>query len=229
MGLNPFYVIDIYRDCNVGSRKIWYLVAQQIEMRYQMLKTIDKKSIIKYGAIILISFSVGFGSGVKYKEYQIKSALNELGNAMKNVFNSAGSNTATMETTKKAQAEKNPLENKVIVEVVNKDFRPSDWQSGTYEDKILIDVKFTNNTDKDIKGVMGTLTFYDIFDTQIYETTVSYDDGLPKGTNKVWYGGIDYNQFMTEHEKLRATELGNLKYKWLPEKIVYSDGFVEGK
>lgn len=113
---------------------------------------------------------------------------------------------------------------KVTLEITDKGFHQADYMSGSYQDQITMSLKFTNNTDKEIRGVEGTLTFYDIFDNEISTKSISYDKEIPAKESKIWESGIDYNQFMDEDVKLKNTELKNLKYKWNVSTIVYVDG-----
>jgi len=120
-----------------------------------------------------------------------------------------------------------PEASKVSLEITNKGFHKADYMAGDSGDQITMDLKFTNNTDKEIKGVEGALTFYDIFDNQISRTKVSYDQGIPANGSKVWKSGADYNQFMDADVKLENTELKDLKYMWEVSTIIYSDGSKE--
>ncbi len=124
-----------------------------------------------------------------------------------------------------ANAEQAKIElQKVTLEITDKGFHQADYMSGSYQDQITMSLKFTNNTDKEIRGVEGALTFYDIFDNEISAKSISYDKEIPAKESKVWESGIDYNQFMDEDVKLKNTELKNLKYKWNVSTIVYVDG-----
>ncbi|MDD5688650.1 MAG: hypothetical protein PHQ76_00010 [Caldisericia bacterium] len=111
---------------------------------------------------------------------------------------------------------------KISVELIQKSY-----VKGDFEDFITIKFRLTNKTEKDIKGIKGTIIFYDIFDSEIYRTTLSYDEGISKNSSEVWTGSIAYNQFMEEHQKLKNTELENLKLKWEPSVIIYQDGSKE--
>lgn len=116
---------------------------------------------------------------------------------------------------------------KITLEITNKGFHEADFMSGDYQTQITMDLKFTNETDKEIKGVEGVLTFFDIFDNKISATKISYDKGIPASQSKVWKSGIDFNQFMDEDIKLKNTELEDLKYKWEVSTIIYADGNKE--
>ena len=121
----------------------------------------------------------------------------------------------------------NTQANKVSLEVTKKSFYEANYTDGTYQDQIQMNLKLTNETDKDIKGVEGVLTFYDIFDNKIKAISVGYDKSIPAHQSKVWESGIDYNQFMDEDVKLKDTEFTNLKYKWEVKTIIYADGSKE--
>ena len=96
--------------------------------------------------------------------------------------------------TDTAKTEQTKTENKkVTLEITSKNFHEADYMSGNYQDQITMDLKFTNATEKEIRGVEGVLTFYDIFDNKISATKVSYDKGIPANESKVWKSGTDYH------------------------------------
>lgn len=113
---------------------------------------------------------------------------------------------------------------KVDMEIVKKDFIQDSYG---FNKQITMDFKFTNNTGKAVKGVEGTVTYYDIFDHEIKSMNVAYDEGIPVGGNKIFHAGTDYNQFMDSDTKLKDTDLKSLKYKWVLKTIVYDDGTKE--
>ncbi len=88
-------------------------------------------------------------------------------------------------------------------------------------------LKFTNNTGQDIKGVEGTVTFFDIFDDKIKALNISYDEGLIIDEEKIWEVSTDYNQFMDEDIELKSVDLENLKYEWKVKTIVFDDDTKE--
>ncbi|MDD3488113.1 MAG: hypothetical protein PHH35_02055 [Candidatus Pacebacteria bacterium] len=117
---------------------------------------------------------------------------------------------------------------KVILEITKKGFHEADYMSGDYQDKITMDLKFTNKTDKNIRGVQGVLTFYDIFDNKIKAVNVGYDQVISANGSNTWLNvGTDYNQFIDKDVKLKNTELQNLQYKWEVNTIIYEDGSKE--
>ena len=160
-----------------------------------------------------------------------------LGNAKDNSKNGApiksgDKSVTTTETASEATSDKTGSKqaeqvNKIDLEITKKGFHKADIMAGDYQDQITMDLKFTNKTDKNVKGVQGTITFYDIFDKEIKTLNIAYDKGIPAGQEKTWNSGTDYNQFMDEDIKLKDVELKDLKYKWEVKTIVYEDGSKE--
>lgn len=116
---------------------------------------------------------------------------------------------------------------KVDLEITKKGFHKASFNGSDFQDQIQMDLNFNNKTDKNIRGVQGIITFYDMFDNEIKALNIAYDKGIPAGQSKVWSSGTDYNQFIDEDTKLKDTELKDLKYKWEVKMIVYEDGSKE--
>lgn len=93
-----------------------------------------------------------------------------------------------------------------------------------YQKYITYTFTFKNKTDRDILGVKGKVSFYDMFDEEITSLSLSYDDGI-KGNETINYRAqTDYNQFKSDDTKLKNTELNKLKVVWEPEQLIFSDG-----
>lgn len=93
-----------------------------------------------------------------------------------------------------------------------------------YQDYITYTFTFENKSNKDILGVKGSVTFYDIFDEKIKSLSLSYDNGIESGKTVNYRAQTDYNQFMSDDKKLKDTELNKLKVVWEPEQLIFSDG-----
>lgn len=175
---------------------------------------------------VIVSLIIGFYGGMEYKAYQVRKIFNEATKGLSDVFgNISGSSNKPDELTQKDKVVKKPtnsLAKRVELEITKKGFFDGDFQ-----EQITMDLKFTNKTEKDIKGVEGIIAFYDIFDNKIKAINVSYDKGIPKDGNSVFNAGIDYNQFIDENVKLKNTDLKNLKYEWEVKTIIYEDGSKE--
>ncbi len=93
-----------------------------------------------------------------------------------------------------------------------------------YQDYITYTFTFENKSNKDILGVKGSVTFYDIFDEKIKSLSLSYDNGIESGKTVNYRAQTDYNQFISDDKKLKDTELNKLKVVWEPEQLIFSDG-----
>jgi hypothetical protein len=220
------FIIIIAFIIGVAGGIIMHLITKKYEKKAEAsgIKKIENSSI-KHGVIIslvvLIALAIVMGS--------ISSAQNTArANKAKEELSKSLQQGSVTKTDTVSLEENKTQSNKVKLEILKKGFSESDFSSGNYyPEQITMNLKFTNETDKDIKGVEGTLTLYDIFDNKISSTSVGYDKSIPAHQNKVWESGIDYNQFIDEDVKLKNTELENLKYKWEVQTIIYADGSKE--
>ena len=176
----------------------------------------NKNTVVIYVCGVLI-FGVGFFAGMEYKAYQLRSALKE---GMKEISGiMSGEKTTTDQKDELDAISASKLREKVDLEVTSKKF-----ENGDYQDEITMGFMFTNLTEQVVRGVEGTMVFYDIFNNEIYRSDITYDEGIPERSTKTWVASIKYNQFMANQTKLKNTELENLKYVWLPSTIIYEDG-----
>ncbi|MDD2753436.1 MAG: hypothetical protein PHT44_02420 [Candidatus Portnoybacteria bacterium] len=184
--------------------------AEKIEIRQQESLSNKHGIALSIAAIILLAIIMGSVSSVQAYKKDVKEK-EELGKEMQQ-----GGISQLKSDAKR-----------VNLEITSKGFHKADYMSGDYEDQITMDLKFINETDKEIRGVEGALTFYDIFDNKISVSKVSYDKGIPARGSKIWKSGTDYNQFKEEDVELKDTELKDLKYKWSVSTIIYVDGAKE--
>jgi len=118
---------------------------------------------------------------------------------------------------------------KVTVTVTDKHSLEENWDRGRYSPRVEFDFSISNNTDKPIKGVDGTLTIYDMFDQEIIVVSADFTEHIIKPTETATYEGIgiDVNQFRTEHVRLYSEDYENLSFKYDVSMIVYEDGTKE--
>jgi hypothetical protein len=186
-----------------------------------------EKNTIKYIAAGVVIFGIGFAGGMEYKAYQIRSVMED---AFTGVFEGfadsveEGESASEKEVNVSTEPPKpsNTLNDKVAFAVTEKRFVEGDW-----DDYNAFTFSFTNNTDKEILGVKGVITFNDIFGDQIKRVNVSYDEGIAVGESRLYKATVSYNQFMDEDILLRQTDMEKLKYDWEVTAIVYADGTEE--
>jgi hypothetical protein len=96
-----------------------------------------------------------------------------------------------------------------------------------YSPQISFTLTFADNTEKDIRGFEGIVTFSDIFDNEIESLKFSYDEGLQSHYEVTMEKATDYNQYYDSSVKLKGIKEENLKYTWKVTTILYEDGTKE--
>lgn len=124
----------------------------------------------------------------------------------------------------KAEAEAAILREAITLTVYDKGFF-----EGRFEDQITIKFAYENTSDKEIRAFTGVIRFLDLFGREIFKSNITIDDPVEVGSKGTWSGGIDYNQFKDTHQKLRNTDLEDMRVEWLPATILFSDGTVLGE
>ena len=219
------FVVVLAFIIGIAGGVILHLITNKYEKKAEasevkQVETLSNKHgvILSLVAIILLAIIMGSVSSAQHLS-NVAKEKKELSDSLQQ----GGTNKNTATNSEQAKLETK----KVTLEITSKSFHQADIMSGDFQDQITMDLKFTNETDKEIKGVEGTITFFDIFDNKISALQISYDKGIPVGQSKVWKSGMDFNQFMDENIKLKDTELKDLKYKWEVSTIVYADGSKE--
>lgn len=217
------FIIIIAFVIGITGGIIMHLITRKYEKKAEtseikQVETLSNKHgvIISIVIIIFLSFVMGIVSITQYSLNQARERVK-----LKNSLQQGGVSQTDTQNQDKIQS------NKVSLEITKKGFYEADYMSGDYQDQITMDLKLTNETDKDIKGVEGVLTFYDIFDNKISSMIIRYDKSIPTHQSKILEGGRNYNQFIDEDIKLKEVELENLKYKWEITTIIYIDGSKE--
>lgn len=132
---------------------------------------------------------------------------------------------ALAEDLQKRQLEATKVMNDAVtVTLMKLRFVPSDYEEGRYSDCFEVRVGFSNNTNKDIIGVKGTVVLNDVFGDKIKRIGISDDEGIKANSTKTYSGTMNYNQFESEDTKLRATSFDKIKFNWEPETYLFEDG-----
>lgn len=128
----------------------------------------------------------------------------------------------------KELAEKARIEAEIKAKKLTESVIVSCYEKGftkyNYEDYITYKFIIHNKSDKNIRAVKGSLTFYNLFDEQIKSLNLVYDQ-IIKAKEKVTYNATtDYNQFRDSDKDLKNKNLEDMKVKWFPEKVIFEDG-----
>ena len=126
---------------------------------------------------------------------------------------------AAEEARQRAEAKMAELQGAVQATVVGKSLK----QDG-YRKLIMLTVVLQNLTDKPISAVKGMLVLQDSFGEQIKGVNLQHEKGLKPGEQKVVQYYINYNPYFPEDVRLVGMGMDNLRSKWEPEGILFSDG-----
>lgn len=100
------------------------------------------------------------------------------------------------------------------------------FEKYNYQEYITYKFAFENKTDKNIKAFTGTIIFNDLFDKEINNLNLTYDNGVSANSIKNWNAQTDFNQFVDNDVALKNKDVENLKVKWIPSKIIFEDGSI---
>lgn len=128
------------------------------------------------------------------------------------------------ELRKKLDEARSVVREAISLKILSKTYIPANWRERSYRDYIAFKVVLINECGRDIKAINGLVTFKDLFGKVIYKTKVEYTNGLKNGYNVEWPTAIEYNQFSSALNTLRAEKMDNLETEWEPRNVIFSDG-----
>lgn len=102
------------------------------------------------------------------------------------------------------------------------------WYGGEYgRNAITFTVSFANAAGKDVRAFDGSLVFTDLLGNEILGAKLAVNDPVSSGQSLEWEGKLDYNQFISSHERLRNAEVQNTKVNFVLRRILFADGEVK--
>ena len=109
----------------------------------------------------------------------------------------------------------------ITVKVLRKRYAEQDYQN-----YIWFDLEFTAaGLEKPTRAIKGKLHLQDLFGEPKMSLNWSIDQPFaPRGTMTEKGTGFKYNQFMSEHQWVRTTNLENMTASFTVESILYQDG-----
>ncbi len=119
---------------------------------------------------------------------------------------------------KEEEAQAQKLRGIIEVAVYDKGFQKIDWQ-----DYITFKFAFENKSEKDIRAFKGTVIFTNLFDEEVYSINLTYDQAIPALRTVTWNAQTDFNPYLDKDVLLKSKSLDDLKIKWNPEKIIFTD------
>ncbi len=104
----------------------------------------------------------------------------------------------------------------ISLSVIKKENKPGDFIS-----KVILTVGLKNISEKPIRGVLGNIIFYDIFEREVEKVNYSYDASIIAPDETIIEGVKVYCE---DYERFFELGLDNMTYRFIPEQIVFEDG-----
>lgn len=101
---------------------------------------------------------------------------------------------------------------------------PKDAMKGRYNDVAAASIAYKNTSQKDIKGVSGSIEIVDMFGKVLKDVKVDYTDGIKAGDTAVYKGEMQLNEFMEADKALYSLTIDKFTTKFKPSAIVFADG-----
>lgn len=115
----------------------------------------------------------------------------------------------------------------ISVTLARKTFHEADFRAGDAGNRIDFIFQFHSHLDKDVRAFKGAVIIKDLFDADILKVNLLCETGLPAGGTAVWKGGIQHNQFIATHQRLRTVEQKDMAVSFTCDSLIYLDGTRE--
>lgn len=125
----------------------------------------------------------------------------------------------------KEQIETEMLKSSIAVKLLAKRLIAKNYKESRYNDRIQFEFQYENKTEKEIRAFTGVTVFMDVFERPFLRINLTVDDRIPPGKKTVDKDrGIDLNEFRSEHNQLASKEIENIRFRFEPRSILFSDG-----
>jgi hypothetical protein len=179
-------------------------------------KQTSREVIFYLLGVFVLGLLLGYFAGREHIKYELRSAVKDAFGGLQDSFGSE----ATKQKTKKIL--QNQTSSPIKVTLTKKGFHAED-----FEKNITFSLSFLNQTGKNIRAFDGVLTFTDLLGNEIMSSKLEINEAVSLGEILNWDGVINYNQFMSEHKKLRSEKIENIKTIFMPRQVLFDDGSVK--
>lgn len=141
---------------------------------------------------------------------------------------------ALEEQNKKKEAEAKALKDKIEKEKENMRKRLDEVATVTvlkvetvgesYMAKQIIKIGIKNKSQWIVSGIKGTIKFYDVFDKEVAQVYIKYDEDIKAGDYATWTGGRNYLEIDKNQKAIAQLKEGKYKAVFEPDAIVFGDG-----
>lgn len=101
---------------------------------------------------------------------------------------------------------------------------PADYKNKQYSEYFSIEIALHNNTAEALSGVKGTVVLSDMFGDPIKRIGLTNDIQIDPGQTYIYSGTMDYNQFQAADKKLAASDTEKMKFEWIPDTYIFTNG-----
>jgi hypothetical protein len=175
--------------------------------------------------VAVAALVIGYFAGREHLKYELRSAMSEVADRFREGIAPPRASTES-ESSSDEETVDEP-KTALTATLISKTFHESNPQAGDFEDAILIGISFRNETGKDVRAFDGVLTFTDLLDNKVISSSFAINEPIAAGQTYRWDGSLDYNQFMDQHQRLRAEDTKNLKLQLKVGKVLFADGKTE--
>lgn len=122
-------------------------------------------------------------------------------------------------------------ENDVTVIVTGKSVTPMDSNNWVFYNYVNFVFSITNNTEKDIQGIQGTLTVSDLFGVEIITISCDFTGNTIPAGETIVVDDLTYecNDFDDADMKLFNENYEDLKFAYTVTQIVFTDGTIKNE
>jgi hypothetical protein len=178
----------------------------------------------------LIGAVISYFAGRDHIKYEMRSAFQTAAEQVKQDLSSAlGKPPSATQPRRVGAPTPKPAPEAAPISAIllKKGFYEKNINLSDFQDAITLSVSFSNLTSKDIRAFDGVLAFTDLLDNQILGAKVEINNPISASSVLKWDGQLDYNQFMSTHQRLRSEDQSNLKLTFVARKVLFSDGTIK--
>jgi hypothetical protein len=73
------------------------------------------------------------------------------------------------------------------------------------------------------------LSFNDLLGNRVYAAKLTISDPIKSGQSFQWDGELEYNEFISDHARLRSYDMNNTAVVLQVHKVLYTDGTSESE
>jgi len=132
--------------------------------------------------------------------------------------------TGSTNSERPTAAPVNNLLNYVRVQPAEKTFHEADSSQGEFQSNVVLPLEYHNTGNKPIRALKGVLTLTNQFGDRIQGYKIDYEKTLAPGALISEREFFDYNQYENGDVTVKNTPLQQMKFRWEPQSVIFSDG-----